>query len=250
VYLLMAGGGLCVVAVLGFFQQERSPEPDDRRHAIAPPAESSKRSEGHERLVDPSRGLARAFAIADRSQRDSRVRGLLCYWATRDAEAALAWVSALEDPATRRSARSTVCMAVAEIDPRRAVVLALTHGADEDDQGGLLECLAMQWCEKESGAVLDWVREQPPGKWRERLLAGVSFVLSKSDPSEAAQLVSGLEPGKLQDEAAIAVLHQWALRDSSAALQWAEGFAGPILRERAIEEISNLRKLSASLPAE
>lgn len=198
------------------------------------------------RTADPARALAHAFTLGDRSERESRIRDLLSSWAARDADAALSWVSTLEDPAARRSARSTVCFAVAEKEPRQAVTLALVHGADEDD-GGLLECLTMQWFEKESQTVLDWAREQPPGEWRDRLLSRASFVLSKSDPTAAAQLVSGLEPGKLQNEAAMAVLHQWALKDSSAALRWAEAFSEPTLRERALAEISNLRNLANSL---
>jgi hypothetical protein len=38
-----------------------------------------------------------------------------------------------------------------------------------------------------------------------------------------------------------------AMKDSSAALQWAEAFSEPALRERAIAEISNLRNLTTSL---
>jgi len=248
---LMAAGGLCATAVLLFAWPEGSPEGDTANQAEAahPGGEnpSSARPNSRTRTTDPARALAHAFTLGDRSERGNLVRDLLSAWAAQDAEAALGWVSALGDSAARRSARSTVCLAVAEKDPRRAVVLALAHGADEDDTGGLLECLTMQWCEKECETVLDWAREQPPGEWRDRLLARASFVLSKSDPAAAAHLVSGLEPGNLQDEAVMAVLHQWALQDSSAALEWAEAFSEPALRERALAEISNLRNLATSL---
>ena len=247
---LMAAGGLCAAAVLVFVGADGSPGPDTTRQAEAahPSGKntSSPRPNSRTRTTDPARALAQAFTLGNRSERDILVRDLLSAWAARDAEAALSWVSALEDSAARRSARSTVCLAVAEKDPRRAVVLALAHGADQDD-GGLVECLTMQWCEKECETVLDWASEQPPGEWRERLLARASFVLSKSDPAAAADLVSGLEPGNLQDEVAMAVLHQWALQDSSAALRWAEAFSEPTRRERAIAEISNLRSLTTSL---
>lgn len=104
----------------------------------------------------------------------------------------------------------------------------------------------MQWCEKEPGTAIEWAREQPQGEWRERLLARISSVISRSDPVTAAQLVSGLRPGDLQDEAAIAVLHQWALKDSTAALEWAEAFSESALRDRALVEIANLRMLTAA----
>ncbi|MEO7101040.1 MAG: hypothetical protein ABI162_16915 [Luteolibacter sp.] len=248
---LIAAGGLCAAAALVFVWADGSPgrgtaKPTGMAHPGGEKA-SGAQPNGRTPAADPARALAQAFALDIGSERESRIRDLLCAWATRDAEAALSWVSALENPAAQRSARSTVCLAVAEKDPRRAVGLALAHGTDEEDDCGLLECLTLQWCEKESEAALDWAREQPPGEWRERLLGRVSFVLSKSDPAAAARLVAGLEPGTVQDEAAMAVLHQWALKDPTAALKWAQAFSQPILRERALAEISNLRNLAASL---
>ena len=243
-YPLTVAGGLCALALVVALGGARTVLD---RPAGAPEVKSRERSNGPAGAADPAESLARAFALGKSSERDVLVRELLSTWASRDAEAALDWVSSLEDAAARRTARATVCLSLAEEDPRHAVTLALAHGADEDDDSGLLECLTMQWCEKESGAALDWALTQPRGEWQDRLVARASFVLSKSDPVRAGSLVSGLEPGVLQDEAAMAVLHQWALQDPSAALEWAEGFPEPALRERALAEISNLREMAASL---
>ncbi|MEO7098793.1 MAG: hypothetical protein ABI162_05490 [Luteolibacter sp.] len=239
-------GFLCSAAVLVVVWVDESLERGTAKQWAPPSGEKSSSGQADSLAdpadpADPARALAQAFALKIGSERESRIRDLLSAWAARDAEAALKWVSALENPAARRSARSTVCFAVAEKDPRRAVTLALANGVDEDDDSGLMECLTREWCEKDSETVLKWASEQPPGEWRDRLLASASFVLSKSDPTEAARLVPGFEPGNLHDEAAMAVLHQWALKDSSAALQWAQGFSEPTLRERALVEISNLR---------
>jgi hypothetical protein len=252
VYPLTAAGALCAITLLMLVQPDGSRPPDARIRAGAGTSEVGwhERLNGPAEAADPSAALARAFALGKGSKRDDLVRELLSGWASRDSEAALSWVSSLEDPSARRSARSTVCLAVAEKDPRHALVLALAHGADEDGDGGLLECLTMQWCEKESEAALDWAVTQPAGEWRDRLVAGASFVVSKLDPVRAAHLVAGLEPGTLQDEAAMAVLHQWALQDSSAALEWAEAFSEPAFRERALAEISNLRVAMATHEAD
>jgi hypothetical protein len=248
---LMAASGLCAAAVVVLVCTDRSPAGNVLKHAGAALPGIEKTAGGlpnnHSAATDPARALTLAFALEKEIDRQSRIRDLLATWAIRDAEAALDWVSSMEDPAARRSARSTVCFALAENDPRQAVTLALTHGADEEDDKGLLECLTMQWCEKECKTVVEWAQAQPPGEWRERLLSRASFVLSKSDPAVAAQIVSGLEPGTVQDEAAMAVLHQWALQDSAAALRWAGAFSEPILRERALAEIANLRNLATYL---
>lgn len=236
---LIAAGGPCAVAILVFVWANGSPERDPAFSGTK--ATSSGRSNTRTQASDSARALAHAFTLGDRSERESRIRDLLSAWAVQDAEAALVWVASLEDSAARRSARSTVCFALAEKDPRQAVTLALAHGADEDDERGLLECLTMQWCERECETVVDWALGQPPGEWRDRLLASASFTLSKSDPVAAAQLVSDLEPGKVQDEAVMSVLHQWALQDPAAAHEWAEAFPESPLRDRALAEISNLR---------
>jgi len=253
IYPLMAAGGLCTAIALIFSQggQLRNSITDQKiavlsRSGVDPETKSHERLNRPAKETDPARALVRALELENRMERDSRVRDLLFTWAAQDAEAALDWVMALEDPAMRSNACATVCLAVAENDPRRAVLLALAHGVDEEDQGGLLESLTMQWCDKESKTVLDWAREQPAGEWRERLLSRVSYVLSKSDPLAAAQVVSNLEPGSQQDAAAMAVLHQWAQQDPSAALQWAEGFGNPTLHQRALEEISNLKNWVAA----
>jgi hypothetical protein len=250
-YQRFAAGGSLVAVVLAFLglnalEPQGGKTSGSSRSGDTAKPEPCKRRKDDARAVDPSRALAGAFALDKGSDRDALVRELLSGWALRDAEAALGWVSSLKDPAARRSARSNVCLAVAAEDPRRAVGLALAHDADQDGGAALLECLTMQWCEKEPGIAVDWAREQPQGEWRDRLLASISSVLSISDPAAAAQLVSGLEPGDLQDEAVIAVLHQWALKDPAAALEWAEAFSESALRDRALVEIANLRTLTAA----
>lgn len=250
-YLLLSGGGSLAAAILALVAPDTPPELQSEEETPSrigemPKNESGKRREDDARKIDPSRALARAFTLEKGGDRDVLVRELLSGWAARDAEAALGWASSLKDPAARRSARSTVCLAVAAEDPRRAVGLALAHDADQDCERGLLGCLTMQWCQREPREAIEWAREQPQGERRDRLLAGISSVLSRSDPVAAAQLVSGLEPGELQDEAVVAVLHQWALKDAAAALEWAEAFSESALRDRALVEIANLRKLTAA----
>ena len=240
-----AAVGLLVAAVLAFIRLD-APEPP--RGKMSKPSERGRR-ENDARAIDPSRALDRAFALDKGRDRDVLVRELLSGWAARDAEAALGWASSLKDPAARRSARSSVCLAVAAEDPRRAVVLALADDADEDCERGLLGCLTMQWCEREPREAIEWASEQPQGEWRDCLLAAISSVLSRSDPVTAAQLASNLEPGELQDEAVMAVLHQWALKDATAALEWAEAFSESALRDRALVEIANLRKLAVAAEA-
>jgi len=190
---------------------------------------------------DPRTELEVARRLEERSERDFRVRELLHTWAMRRPDEALDWSDGIPDAAERKSARSMICLAVAEDDPQRAVELALKHRADADDTTGLLECLAMQWSGKEPDAALEWASGQPTGPWRDRLVSRSAWMLSKTDPVAAAGWVADMEPGPLQEEAAMAILHQWALQDAEAASRWAADFPEGSLRERALREISGIR---------
>ncbi|MEO7341735.1 MAG: hypothetical protein ABI073_12720 [Luteolibacter sp.] len=48
--------------------------------------------------------------------------------------------------------------------------------------------------------------------------------------------------GRAQTEAVMAVLHQWALRDLTAAGKWVEDFPESDLRTRAVSELNGIRQ--------
>ena len=66
----------------------------------------------------------------------------------------------------------------------------------------------------------------------------MAFVRSKINPTEAAKLVAEqILPGDVQNEAALNVLHQWALQDPNAVLAWAQLFPEEGLRTRPLAEV-------------
>ncbi|MEO7099417.1 MAG: hypothetical protein ABI162_08655 [Luteolibacter sp.] len=68
----------------------------------------------------------------------------------------------------------------------------------------------------------------------------MAFVLSKADPHAAAcHVAKDMEPGTLQDEAVISILHQWMTKDPQAAATWAAEFPEGDLRSRALNELQN-----------
>ena len=155
-------------------------------------------------------------------------------WARKNPHDALVWM--LNAPAGEK--RDTVvemaCAQVAESDPARAVSLA------EGYSGGcsnLLENLVHQWAHQNEPAAYAYAIRQPEGDERDRLLSRVALARSRENPVEAAKLVAEqIGPGEVQNEAAISVLHQWALRDPNAALAWAQLFPEES-RDRALNEV-------------
>jgi hypothetical protein len=59
-------------------------------------------------------------------------------------------------------------------------------------------------------------------------------------------VVEKIPAGKAQTEAAIAVLHQWALSDLPAAGQWAARFPEGDLRSRAYSELGNIARIKSA----
>jgi hypothetical protein len=145
-------------------------------------------------------------------------------WAVTDPAAAAAWASRLSDAAERQAVFHHVCIAIAAADPALALELA---GEDPALREQLLQLLAV----KDPDAALLWARKQTDAAIRESAFAAVALRHAEAMPEAAARLVAEhLPPGPLQDETALAVLHQWILRDPTGARAWVEIFPeGPLL---------------------
>jgi hypothetical protein len=158
-------------------------------------------------------------------------------WARQFPEEALAWLRTAAAGVARDTVAEMICAHVAESDPAEAVSLAERYAGGCSN---LLENLVHQWADRDEPAARAYAMNQPPGAERDRLLSRVAFTRAKENPADAARLVAEwISPGAVQDEAAISVLHQWALRDADAALAWAQLFPDETLRDRALSEVVN-----------
>ncbi len=136
------------------------------------------------------------------------------------------------------------CLALAETDPREALILAIESGLI-DEANGLIENLTGQWASKEPAEALEWARQEKDIEYRDRLLARVAFATVRDDPNKAADIVANdMTPGARQAEAALSVIHQWSLREVDAATAWVATFQKGALRERSMQEIQGIQNLS------
>ena len=159
-------------------------------------------------------------------------------WARQNLEEALAWLPSAPAGENRDIVAEIVCARVAESNPSEAVSLAESYSGGCSN---LLESLVHQWAERDESAATAYAIQKPAGEERDRLLSRVAFTRSKENPLDAAKLVAEwISPGDVQNEAAISVLHQWALRDPKAALAWAQLFRVESLRDRALTEMWNI----------
>jgi len=170
------------------------------------------------------------------------LRLVLEAWTAKDFHAALAWASHLADQVERDASLSCICTTMGARSPAGAVKVAAAFPPNAAPPG-LLPNLAAQWMERDPVGAFQWVKQQPPGESRDALMARASFVWSKTNPEEAADLViNDMSPGPAQDEAAMSVLHQWALQDLDAAGKWAAVFPEGSLHTRAMQELDGLKK--------
>src|SRR5688572_25676263 len=190
--------------------------------------------------LDPSAAARLLEDLEHGPLREEFLRRLAQGWGVQDSSAALAWASGLAIREERDAALVDVCLHMAQADPLEALWRARDLLPGEQHYW-VRESLLQQWAEKDLSAALAWANAYPPGEQREKVLARIALVQSQSAPADAAQLVATeIPPGDVQAEAAMSVLHQWAMRDWPAAAAWLAQFSDGPLRERAERELAGI----------
>jgi hypothetical protein len=170
-------------------------------------------------------------------------------WARKNPAAALAWLLNAPDGPQLEAVVEIVCSEMAQTNPAQAVALAeRCRTSNTNFLSRLLDNLAQQWAEQDLSAAATWVAAQPAGEDQERLLGRIALVQSKTNPEAAARFVAEqMSPGPVQDEAAISVIYQWALRDANAARAWVQLFPEGKLRYRALQEVQNIQTVRKTM---
>ncbi len=195
--------------------------------------------------TNPLAAAAQLETVPSGEERTIAMRIVFREWAAISPRDALAWISAMGAEQDRNEAREFVCHRVAEEHPKLAFDLAWQIG--EDTATPLVQDLAQQWAGADVAAARDWALALPVGTDRDQILSRVCRVLSQSDPSSAGAIVSREIPaGPVQDEAAMSVLHQWAIRDFTSASEWITHFPEGSLRIRAEEELAGIGEHQAN----
>ena len=188
---------------------------------------------------DPSAAAGLALGLDPGLIREQMLRQIAQGWATQDSTAALAWAAGLTDAGERNSALADACVGLSQSNPAEAINTARQYGVE--DQGGFYENTVEQWAAGDTTAALAWVAQFPAGAGRDGMMARVAFVEAQVSPGDAADLVvKEIPPGPAQDEAAMSVLHQWALLDFAGALAWADQFPAGPLADRAKQELAGI----------
>jgi len=196
--------------------------------------------------TDPSGALRDAPGIAPVEMHDQITRQVIAEWVLQDPENAARHALNLSDPPAKSRVTEQVFTKIAETKPDQAVKLLQNHPV----QPALIENLIHQWALVDLNSAYQWAEAQSPGQLKDELLQRVAFVWAQRNPPESAQfVVDHISPGPTQTEAAVMVIHQWALKDSAAATTWANQFPQSMLRERVLDEISGVAQSAQAGPA-
>jgi hypothetical protein len=247
-----------VLAVWSSVDDEPQPPPPSAsgKSAISVAEEAQATASRHvESRVDPLPSDTDGFVTRARevavmppdADREKALRSLAQEWAAADPTAAERWAAALTDSSERERALSHVCLTICETSPAEAASIAQWHRIDK----GVVEAIASRWAESDFDAAVAWADAFSDAELRDRVLARLVLARAGTAPAEAAAIVSNsLEPGQAQQEAAIAVLHQWLLKDAEAARKWVDVFPEGPLKDRAIAEIQGTMSYRNQRPVE
>ena len=194
------------------------------------------------RLVRRSPEAAAQFAqsLEAGDKREQALHRVTQLWAKQDPADAENWARQLGDPVERASALRDLCFQLAGTDAAGAVAKAQGYRLDAAP-GTVLVNLVQQWAEQDLPGAANWIEARPAGEEREQMLWRLAIAQSATAPAEAVQLITDQIPaGPVQTEAAISVLHQWAIRDLAGARAWVELFPSGAVRERAENELSGI----------
>ncbi|MDB6055266.1 MAG: hypothetical protein JWN25_2789 [Verrucomicrobiales bacterium] len=185
-------------------------------------------------FMEPGAAARFSESLPEGEDRKDALRRVAESWGARDVVQALQWAENLKESAEQQAATTQICFQWSNMDPAGAVRLARERTVDPGASEGLIQ----NWADKDFPKATEWIAALPPGDERDRLNARAAFIKSQTDPATAAKLVAERIPtGDAQTEAAISVLHQWALKDITGAATWASQFGNGQIAVRAQSEI-------------
>lgn len=173
------------------------------------------------------------------SPKEEKIGSFVRAWAGLDPDAALTWAAQLPEW-ERDSMVEAVCISAAVTDPLKAIEAAREF-RDPARESGIVENIADHWAARDLPGVTRWARKLPKEGNRDQIIARIAFVQSMSDPIAAANLILAEIPqGEIQDEAAMTVIHQWALKNPAEARAWVNAFPASSLQTRAMAELDGI----------
>ena len=177
---------------------------------------------------------------------------VLSGWASRDSDAAIAWVEGQEDPNQQEKMAMNMGLinGLARSDPDKAVEYlmasdtpgnmrsrlinpiveeqlkkgtaeaanwALTLPEDDGMRGEALDNIAQRYVKEDPEAAKEWITKYAGDEFSRRAVGEVAETLARSDPGDALNWVNSLPEGTSRSKGYEQVFQEWAREDADAA---------------------------------
>jgi hypothetical protein len=202
---------------------------------------------------NPGKAAGLAEAIGPGEDRDRLMDRIARAWAIASPEAAMEWAQSRKDEGERTRLWEVILQEREKRDatgtPESEILDDLTvavRGIGPNNEGEIIvHNLTQKWAARNYAATLAWVRQQPASDLRDHLITRVAMARCDTAPPEAALLVAQeITSESIQDEAVIAIVHQWGRSDSKSARIWVDEFPDCMLKQRAKRELEGIAAMN------
>jgi len=143
------------------------------------------------------------------------------------------------DPATREKILESVAWDAIDVDPAlsREAFAALTP--DSESSRRLVGHFAMRLADEDPERAIEWAAALEQEEERSDAFGRIAVVISGTDPSRAATLVSEeMTAGPPRDRAVVQILQRWAQATPADAAAWIAGFPQGAARSAGLKAVA------------
>ena len=159
---------------------------------------------------DPAAAVKAWENLPPGKAKNSARESLAMNWAKVQPEDAWRWASGFPDDKDRQGTRRNVILGTAEVAPDRAALLALQ--SPEKDRKELLERIAWTWARQDPDAAVRWAGGLPEDV-RPGIFVAILNRSTLANPKSLLPSMTSLPAGKDRDLAVSLVIHRWSDED-------------------------------------
>lgn len=148
---------------------------------------------------NPEQAAAQALTIASSHARNNSLSSALGQWARKDYDAALAWVTKIQDPIARDDALAAMLQNDYGMDPLRGLE-ALQLIDSPEKRREVQRSFISSWMRKDPAAAMDYLLREGADKLDENYSWSIGYALENLTTEERSSLLARLPEGKAKDQ--------------------------------------------------
>jgi hypothetical protein len=178
--------------------------------------------------TNPAAACAKLYELAD----GRLLAQVAARWAKADLAGAVNWVKSLPEGPIQAQAMLEVSYLWTGTSPSEAAAYASQQNNPE-----LLRAVVGKWADQSPKAAAAWVKEWPPGFYRDTALAHLAQIWAQNDPTAAAAYTESLPAGAARDKAMVEVATVWAYAAPDQSAKWISRLPEGAAREQALSRL-------------